>query len=176
VVLDDLWQVRTKRVVIRPMLISDADAWHDCRNSMPFDPQTRTAEESRAVLLQMQRRAHLMVAGWQQFAVLDRAGGAFLGDFGIGFDDPGPGQAMLGFAMMPKARGLGLAQEAGEALLDKMFAQGLRRVAAVTDIRNIAAQKLLARLGFVQEARYRQSWWDGSGWQDELGYARLVAD
>jgi len=143
---------------------------------MPFDPQTRSFAESQDALAAMQDRPHLMAPGWQQFALLDREDGAFAGDFGIGFEDPGPGQAMLGFAMMPERRGLGLAAEAGHALLDRLFSEGLRRVAAITDVRNHAAQQLLRHLGFSQEARYRQSWWDGQGWQDELGYARLAMD
>jgi RimJ/RimL family protein N-acetyltransferase len=77
---------------------------------------------------------------------------------------------------VPEKRGQGLAYEAGTALLDALFAHGLRRIAAITDIRNVAAQALLQRLGFRQEALYRQSWWDGATWQDELGYARLAGD
>ena len=181
----EAWEIWTPRLLIRPMQPEDCDVWHHCRALMPFDPYTDTPAQSREALMRMQRRPHLMAPGWQQFAVLGRSGapgggradeGPFLGDFGVGFEDPSPGQAMLGFAMMPEARGLGLAQEAGQALLERLFAQGLRRVAAVTDIRNLPAQRLLGRLGFAQEARYRQSWWDGNGWQDELGFARLVAD
>jgi len=167
--------LRTPRLLIRPLCLQDTADWHRCRSAMPFDPQTRTLAESEALVLQMQQRPSLMAPGWQQFAVIDATGG-FVGDFGIGFDEPGPGQSMLGFALIPERRGQGLAYEAGAALLEALFAQGLRRVAAITDIRNLAAQRLLLRLGFRQEALYRQSWWDGATWQDELGYARLAGD
>ncbi|WP_439532381.1 GNAT family N-acetyltransferase [Polymorphobacter sp.] len=169
------WWLRTPRLLIRPLRLADAPAWHACRSAMPFDPQTRTLAQSVAQVQAMQRRPSLMAPGWQQFALL-AANGELVGDFGVAFEDPGPGQAMLGFAMMPAWRGQGLAMEAGAALLERLFGQGLRRVAAITDIRNLAAQRLLGHLGFRQEAHYRQSWWDGASWQDELGYARLASD
>jgi RimJ/RimL family protein N-acetyltransferase len=169
------WPLRTARLKIRPLAMADCSEWHRCRSTMPFDPQTRSFAESAGLVRAMQRRAALSAPGWQQFALID-AHGNFVGDFGIGFDEPEPGQAMLGFALVPEKRGQGLAYEAGTALLDALFAHGLRRIAAITDIRNVAAQALLQRLGFRQEALYRQSWWDGATWQDELGYARLAGD
>jgi RimJ/RimL family protein N-acetyltransferase len=169
------WSLETPRLLIRPLRPSDGGDWHICRSAMPFDPQTLSLAQSLETVGAMQRRRSLMAPGWQQFALIGRDG-AFAGDFGIGFEEPGPGQAMLGFAMMPASRRQGLAFEAGSALLDRLFSEGLRRVAAVTDIRNLPAQRLLIRLGFRQEARYRKSWWDGAQWQDELGYARLAGD
>ncbi len=54
----------------------------------------------------------------------------------------------------PRHQGAGLATEAVGAVVDHLFEHGgLHRIVAETDDRNVAAQRLLERLGFRCEAR-----------------------
>jgi [ribosomal protein S5]-alanine N-acetyltransferase len=174
VAADGDWSINTPRTTIRPAAVVDAPALHQCRGQMPFDRQTRTLAETRRLIAAMDRRPMRDAAGWQQFAVLAPGAGRFLGDIGINFDTPRNRQAEIGFAFAPEARGQGLASEAVAAMVERLFASGRRRLVAQTDMRNVAAQRLLARLRFRREAVYRQSWEEDGHWFDEVGYARLA--
>lgn len=170
------WALQTPRLTVRPMRVADADAYHRVRGLMPFDPQHRSLDESRALVAAMVTRNATDAEGWGQFAIIDRSDGSFVGDLGVNFDTPRARQAELGFAIDPARRRQGLALEATGAMVDALFASGRTRVTALTDIRNIAAQRLLARLRFRIEAHFVSSWQDGDQWHDELAYARLASE
>ena len=61
-------------------------------------------------------------------------------------------------------------------LVERLFALGLHRLYALTDSRNLPAQRLLIRLRFRQEALHVRSWLQGDDWFDEFAYARLASD
>ena len=167
------WVIETARTIVRPAVAADAAALHASRGQMPYDPQQRTLPQTRRLIAAMDLRPARDASGWQQFAVLDRETGAFLGDIGINFDTPRNRQAEIGFAFAPAARGQGLAGEAVGAMVDLLFARGRRRLVALTDMRNAATRKLLERLGFRREAVHIRSWEENGEWFDECSYARL---
>ncbi len=176
----DDWRLQTARTLVRPAELPDAGALHWIRGTMPYDPQTRDLPAARALLAEM-ADAPPGGPGWRQFAVIaERDGpappGMILGDIGVRFGQPSAGQAELGFAFHPDWRGHGYAGEAVGALVARLFAHGLHRIAAITDARNLATQRLLTRLRFRQEAHYVASWPVGDGWSDEYSYARLATD
>jgi RimJ/RimL family protein N-acetyltransferase len=168
------WILTTARLIVRPMRLADADAYHSVRGQMPFDPQSRSLDESRALVAAMVTRSAVDAEGWGQFAIVRRSDERFIGDLGVNFDTPRARQAELGFALDPAFRQQGLASEAAGAMVAAVFASGRTRVTALTDARNIAAQRLLATLGFRLEGRFVKSWQDGDQWYDELAYARLA--
>ncbi len=170
------WTLATARTLVRPVAAADAVAMHASRGQMPFDRQTRTLGDTRQLIAAMDRRPATDAAGWQQFAVLSRESGAFLGDIGVNFDHPRNAQAEIGFAFAPAARGQGFAGEAVGAMADLLFARGRHRLVALTDRRNLAAQRLLGRLRFRLEGVHLQSWDEGGVWFDELAYARLAGE
>ncbi len=177
---DDLgdggWVLQTPRLIVRPIALADADAYHRIRGLMPYDPQSRSRDESRALVAAMVTRPAVDCEGWGQFAIICRASGAFRGDLGVNFDTPRANQAEIGFAVDPDYRRQGLAREAAAAMVDALFASGRTRVTALTDGRNMAAQALLTALRFRLEGRYVKSWQDGGQWFDELSYARLAGE
>lgn len=170
------WHLITERTIVRPAVAADAEALHASRGQMPFDRQTRTLAETRKLIADMDRRPLHDAAGWQQFAVLARESGVFLGDIGVNFDTPRNRQAEIGFAFAPEARGQGFAGEAVGAMVERLFATGRHRLIAQTDMRNVATQKLLERLLFRREAVHLQSWEEDGMWFDEVAYARLACD
>ncbi|MEI6486046.1 MAG: GNAT family N-acetyltransferase [Sphingomonadales bacterium] len=169
------WEIATDRLLIRPMRVEDAADWHRIRAAAPFDPLTRALEESIALIAAMQRRAAIDSDGWQQFSLLGNDGG-MVGDLGIRFSAPWNATAEIGFALDPRRHGSGLAAEAVEAMVRRLFRNGRRRVVAVTDTRNRPAQRVLERCWFRLEGRFVESWRDGDEWFDELSYARLAGD
>lgn len=172
----DVWDFTTPRTRVRPALVGDAEALHVSRGQMPYDPQKRTLAQTRRLIVAMDRRPVRDAAGWQQFSVLDRLSGQFLGDIGVNFDTPRNRQAEIGFAFAPAAREQGYAGEAVGGMVDLLFARGRHRLIAQTDRRNLAAQRLLERLRFRLEAVTLQSWEEDGQWFDEVAYARLASD
>ncbi len=170
------WVLETPRLTVRPMRISDADDYHRIRGQMPFDPQSRSLDESRALVAAMVTRPAIDAEGWGQFAIIERSSGVLVGDLGVNFDTPRARQAELGFAIDPVRRRQGLATEAAGAMVEALFRSGRTRVTALTDARNTAAQRLLAQLRFRIEGRFVHSWQDGDAWFDELAYARLATE
>lgn len=169
------WEISTERLWIRPMFVEDAADWHRIRAAAPFDPIDRSVEESIALIAAMQRRAAPDSDGWQQFAILAKDGD-MVGDLGIRFSPPWNATAEIGFALDPRRQRQGLAAEAVEAMVRRLFRNGRRRVVAVTDQRNRPAQRVLERCWFREEGRFVQSWRDGDAWYDEISYARLASD
>jgi RimJ/RimL family protein N-acetyltransferase len=167
------WCFTTARTHIRPALAGDAEALHASRGQMPFDPQTRTLEDTRKLIADMAGRTSPEAPGWQQFTVLAADDARFLGDIGINFDIPRPKQAEVGFAFAPAARGQGYALESVGALVEALFARGRHRLIAQTDGRNLKAQRLLERLRFRREGIHIKSWEEDGQWFDEVAYARL---
>jgi RimJ/RimL family protein N-acetyltransferase len=169
------WEFSTQRLSVRPMRVAEAREWHIIRASAPYDPVTRSMDESVAMIAAMQQRAAPDSDGWQQFSILSKDG-RMIGDLGIRFSPPFNATAEIGFAVDPAERGKGIGSEAVEGMLRLLFHRGRRRVMAVTDIRNRAAQRVLERNWFRLEGRFIQSWREGDQWFDELSYARLVSD
>ena len=165
----------TARCRVQPMTVDDAAGVLAIRATMPWDPPTRDLAATVAMIDEVARR-ELGEAGWRQFAVLED--GVLIGDIGVNIGIPSQGQAELGFAFAPAARGHGLAQESVGALVDRLFAAGLHRIAATTDARNLPAQRLLSRLRFRREAHFVASWPCDApgGWSDEFAYARLACE
>ena len=170
------WHIETERTLVRPAVVDDAEALHASRGQMPFDPQKRTLAQTRRLLAAMDRRPVRDASGRQQFAVIERTSGGFLGDIGVNFDTPRNQQAEIGFAFAPAARGQGYATEAVGALVEHLFALGRHRLMALTDMRNVPTHRLLERLRFRREGVYLKSWAEAGDWFDEVGYARLGSE
>lgn len=113
---------------------------------------------------------------WFQLGVETHPGGQLIGDLYFHLDARGD-QAQLGYTFDPQFWGRGLALEAVQALLNLAFAtHGLHRVQATTDPRNLPSIRLLQRLGFRQEAHFRQSLWFKGTWADDLVFGLLASE
>ena len=88
------------------------------------------------------------------YVVVRRQDGLTVGDAGF-FGPPGDdGEVEVGYALVPRARGCGLAVEAVELLAGWALAQpGVRALTARVEADNAASLRVLARLGFVPDGR-----------------------
>ncbi len=86
------------------------------------------------------------------YVVVRRSDGRAIGDAGF-HGPPGPdGEVEIGYALVPAARGAGLAADAARLLIDWAEKQpGVRSVAARTDAGNEPSRRTLARLGFARD-------------------------
>lgn len=112
--------------------------------------------------------------GWFQYAV--EREGALIGDVGVNLH-ANLMQAEIGFTLAPAHQGYGYATEAVGRVLDDLFSdQGLHRVSAECDARNLRSSLLLERLGFQREGLRRSHTWTKGEWTDDLVYGLLSGE
>ena len=88
------------------------------------------------------------------YVIVRRADGLAVGDAGF-FGPPGAeSEVEIGYALVPGARGSGLAGEAVALLADWALSQpGVSALTARVDADNAASVRLLSRLGFIADGR-----------------------
>ena len=78
----------------------------------------------------------------------------------------------IGYILHPDAWGQGLAQEALNAVIPKVFASfPIDAITADVDPRNDASLRLLDRLGFIETHRAARTWLVGEEWCDSVYFA-----
>jgi RimJ/RimL family protein N-acetyltransferase len=169
--------VSTERLVVRRFRVEDADAFARYRSEpevaryQSWTAPVSTADARR--LVTGFAAADEDAPGWFQYAI--EAGGALVGDVGVCRHDNRM-QAELGFTLASAHQGKGYATEAVRAVLDRVFATGVRRVSAECDARNTASARLLTRLGFRAEGRRVEHTWIKGEWTDDLLFGLLARD
>jgi len=87
---------------------------------------------------------------------------------------PVPDSIEIGFTLISNHRGKGFGTEAVQILIDYLFlARNLIRVQAHSDLRNVASQKLLSKVGFKKEGVVRKSMFIRGEWRDLALYSIL---
>ncbi|MFF0739611.1 GNAT family N-acetyltransferase [Streptomyces sp. NPDC004111] len=101
-----------------------------------------------------------------------------LGALTVRWTDRADGLAMIGYWLLPAARGWGLATRATIAAADWAFATaGVRRLELAHAVENEASCRVAARSGFPAEGVLRASYRFGDGaYHDEHLHARLATD
>jgi aminoglycoside 6'-N-acetyltransferase len=108
-------------------------------------------EEALGLLTEMADAPFGQPGEWLQIAIADAAGDGIVGD--IGLFTMTAREAEFGITLARAAQGRGLAEEAARTLIAGLREHtGVRRLIAITDVRNIASARLLRRLGMTLEA------------------------
>jgi [ribosomal protein S5]-alanine N-acetyltransferase len=90
---------------------------------------------------------------------------------------PDGGCLEIGALLFPEHRGRGHGTAAQRLLVEYLFATTLaNRLQAITDVENLAEQRVLERIGFRREGVMRGLAFIGGRWRDGLLYARLRHD
>jgi RimJ/RimL family protein N-acetyltransferase len=156
-------EIRTDRLLLRPATFNDAEAFHsilgDAR-AMAFwsTPPHDTIADTRSWLASM---ISIDPSEGEDFAI--ELHGSVIGKAGL-YRFP-----EIGFILHPDAWGMGYAQEALQAILERAFkVHRLPSVEADVDPRNAASLRLLTRLGFQETRRARRTWNVGGKWCDSI--------
>lgn len=105
-----------------------------------------SCEAAHAFIVEMQDAEAWVAGRWFQLAIEEIASGCLLGDFGV--CARGNRSAEIGVTLARDAQGRGLATEAIGLLIGLLFEMpGVDRVRGITDARNAASARLLARAG-----------------------------
>ncbi|MBP1781098.1 MULTISPECIES: GNAT family N-acetyltransferase [Micromonospora] len=167
-------------VTLRPVGPADTDVLHRL-HSLPEVVANRVppVAPERAALA---RRCRLAASRWlageaADLAIVDAATGAVVGGCALFYDEPATGQAMIGYSLLPEARGRGLAARTVRLVAGWAFGIGVARLWAGTRPDNVASQRVLERAGFRREGllRGRLPGPDGAR-VDSVVYGRLATD
>jgi RimJ/RimL family protein N-acetyltransferase len=173
------YPITTERLLLRPVLESDAAAMHayksreDVCRYLPHDvlsleqviDRTRTLYASTTLEDEGQSLT---------LAVIERASGALVGDVIMFWRSREHRGGEVGYAVNPPFHGRGYAVEATAAMLALGFdGLGLHRIVGRLDARNAASARVLEKLGMRREAHLVSNEYLKGEWTDELGYALL---
>jgi RimJ/RimL family protein N-acetyltransferase len=79
--------------------------------------------------------------------------------------------------VLPGVRGKGIGTLAQGQLIDYLFATTpVHRISAITEVDNIAEQRVLERCGFRQEGRLRGTHFRAGQWRDSFAYSVVRGD
>jgi RimJ/RimL family protein N-acetyltransferase len=80
----------------------------------------------------------------------------------------------IGYAVIPSERGKGYCSEAVQIMVDYLFlSKDIVRVQAHTDVRNVASQRVLEKIGFKKEGMVRKSSFVRGEWRDRRLFSIL---
>lgn len=112
---------------------------------------------------------------WYQLAISTLETDELVGDLAVHFIDKN--QVEIGFTVSPEHQGKSFATEAISSLLAYVFGElNKHRVIAITDTENMAAYRLLEKLGFRREGHFIQNVFFKGAWGDEYQYALLHSE
>lgn len=169
----------TKRLILRPLVESDADAIFNYR-SLPGIRRFQNWVPEDAAEVRGFIRTHTYPKGsseWLQLGMTLRESGTLIGDLGLHFIQDENQQVEIGATLAPEYQGKGYAFEGVTGALDYLFhTLNTHRVFASIDPRNQASIKLVKRLGMRKEAHFVKSLRFKGQWADDLIYALLIEE
>jgi RimJ/RimL family protein N-acetyltransferase len=169
--------IATERLILRPFRLGDLDQFVAYRRKPEvaiYQNWSDYSEEDAQMFYDQQRALAFNTDNtWYQVAIILMHDESLVGDLGLHFIDAGR-QVEIGFTLDSYYQQQGYAVEAMSAALDLLFKTlNKHRVLAVCDAKNLAAQKLLDKLKFRQEAAYIKNIFFKGEWGDEHSYAML---
>jgi [ribosomal protein S5]-alanine N-acetyltransferase len=161
------------RLRLRPRTADDAEALHSGFTDPELmqywsDAPHTSIEQTRASLDQPR-------GSWRCWAMTLKGDDTAIGFVAAGEKRQG-NVTELGYLLLREHWGSGLAAEAVSCVIDRIFAEGQRRVFADTDPDNLASRGLLERLGFRLEGVLRGEWETHIGVRDTTLYGLLKAE
>jgi RimJ/RimL family protein N-acetyltransferase len=176
------YPVRTERLLLRPLAMSDADALlayrgrDDVSRYVPFEPMSRDDIVERIAgrwaRTELTDEGQSLTLGAQLAET-----GELAGDVVLFWHSREHADGELGYVFNPALAGRGYATEAAGAMLRLGFSElGLHRIVARIDERNEPSLRLARRLGMRQEARLVRNERFKGEWSTEVDFAMLAEE
>jgi ribosomal-protein-alanine N-acetyltransferase len=156
--------LETERFVLRAVTTDDAAAifriMSDARvtryfGALPMISPDQAAQRVQGMISAFQERTGI------RWAIVGRADGQLIGTCGFWRLIAEHSRAEIGYELAPECWGRGVMTEAVGAALTFGFARmGLHSVEAQIHPDNIGSRRVLEKLGFVQEAYFRENYYD----------------
>ena len=171
---NEMREIRTKRLLLRPFRESDYDDLFEFLSQLEDD-----AFEGYPGITRENGREHLEYRfGAEEFCAVElKESGKVIGNIYCGSRDFAARE--VGYIINKRYQKQVYAAEALSSVIAQAFKDGAHRVYAECDARNVPSWKLLEKVGLRREAHFRQNIWfrgDKNGapvWKDTLVYAIL---
>lgn len=181
------YQRITERLVVRPLEVSDYEAWTNAYTSMlpqqnKFDTSlnrsTKELTKSKFKALLAQSKSKRLKEEYCDYGVFLKNRKILIGRVGLGhFIRSVTQSSFVGYALFNPYWGQGYAHEALTALIDIAFKDHkLHRIAAGIEPDNKRSIKLVKKLGFRKEGTSRRIVLLRDKWQDLVQYALTTED
>lgn len=170
-------ELKTKRLVLRPLNINDTEAVFAYRSDAITNQYQgwipKTIDDVKIFISKVSKEIDVYDS-WFQFAIVLSETSELIGDIGIHFFDPDNFQVEIGCTLAKKEHRKGIALEALSSLINYLFINlNKRRITCSIDPQNLTSIKMVERLGFRKEAHFKQSILIEGEWYDDLVYALL---
>ncbi|NUN48463.1 MAG: GNAT family N-acetyltransferase [Candidatus Brocadiae bacterium] len=168
--------IRTARLHLRPLLFADAPALFEAVDSSRrtlerWLPWAAAVDSPDSLNLFIDRTLRENHEGCAHRAILE-PDGRIAGHISLERRTETAGE--FGYWIRSDRENRGYATEAARALLHHAFRHlGVHRVAAYTDVDNIASSRVLARVGFTREGIVRHRVRAPGGWRDHILHGLL---
>lgn len=173
-------EVRTRRLILRPLKSSDYLGWYDCWvNQLPsrskWDSGPKTSRQcSRSYFKKLMARHHKLSKNddYYWFGVFEKKSGHLIGaiDFDV-FVRSTHQFANFGYVIYNRYWGRGYGQEAAAAGLRIGFKQlKLNRLEAAINLDNRKSIRLVKAIGMTREGIKKRYWFEDDKWVDHLIY------
>jgi RimJ/RimL family protein N-acetyltransferase len=174
--------IRTERLILRPSLLSDAEAAYQ-RRRLPEVARYQDWEMPYTLERAERRMAELVAMdgpvdgeGWSLTVVDAAAPERILGDLYVGIESSGR-SGMIGYTFHPDYWGSGYATEAAQAVVHYLFTDfGVSRVESSLHPDNPPSARVLEACGMTFEGLTRQSFWVGDECSDDMLYGMTRSD
>ncbi len=171
--------VQTDRLLLRAFESSDFDDLASIYGREDvvrflYEPRYTDTDVQRALEKRIGNRSIRGDGDAISFAMVQRGGGALIGDCVVWVLSEQHSQGEIGFVVHPDHHGHGFATEAARELLRIAFEElGLHRVVGNVEARNISSARVLEKLGMRPEAHLIENEFVKEEWQSEIIYAML---
>lgn len=171
--------IKTERLIIRLAEPEDAKSIFSYRSDLVENKYQGwfpdSVEEVRDYISNMPKTMDIANICFQVAIILVDEN-RLIGDMGISFTNHNM-QAEIGCTLDKDYQKKGYATEALKAMVDYLFGTlGKHRIIASVDPRNIASIRLIERLGFRNEAHFKESYYLRGDWVDDVIYAKLKTE
>ena len=177
--MSEPFELRTRRLTIRPIAPRDIDAFVQYRNIdeiSRYQDWTLPYTEAMAIELvgDVGRLGRPTPGEWVQLAI--ERDGEIVGDIAVWMDEPGE-LASIGYTIAPEHQGRNYAVEAADAVVQWLFEVArVHRITATIDPRNMASARVLERCGFDYVGTAPSSAFVRGEWTDDARFSLLGAD
>jgi RimJ/RimL family protein N-acetyltransferase len=179
-------EVKTRRLILRPLKSSDYANWFDCWvNRLPsfskWDSGPKTARQCSVTYFNKLKARHLKLAkddDYYWFGVFEKKSGYLVGaiDFDV-FARSTHQFANFGYVIYNRYWGVGYGQEAAAAALKIGFSQlQLNRLEAAINFDNRKSIRLAKAIGMTREGIKKRYWYEDGKWVDHLIYVANPED
>lgn len=169
-------QLKTERLLLRPLQMEDADSIFTYRSNAEINqyqgwiPST-ISDVHEFISFKVSPEFNL-TGTWFQFVVIKKHNNELIGDIGVHFLNSDAFQVEIGCTFNKDHHGKGYATEALTETINYLFdVLNKHRIIASIDPRNLPSIRLFKRLGFRMEAHFRKSLFINGEWVDDLVYA-----